>query len=489
MPMSPCGMAVDMLRSCYRTRMRVTKESTQLASVRWFFCAPDAKPLPFMTPFSSTNWSTEQCFDDGPGEQPGEPKIYDKGERNPAYTGQHYCGTEQDFQGGNEPSGPVLGWRNLYGCAFEGQATYDFVFGSQISTSGPIVAVAYQLFPDQESALLWWEQYRTPGCVDPSNWQAFGTWTQQVHKGDWVVSYTLAQDRNCFPQVPLPGPEPLCRRADGVPYCCLGLPCFTMGLMFGWEGYSTEPLYGVFGLMPEWSAVFEHATFFPGEMGIGAGWDAAFAGGGSFAGAVGISLGWSATIHSGASLAGAVGISLGWSATIQSGASLAGAVGISLGWDATFQYWTVLYCQSTNTDTTCNVTGVSNEDLATTVGSGTAGALISTTGYAQRVQWDILASGSSGDWRVSLNVTTLTGSSATFRFRIEFLNSSCAVVGSSAYSADFTTTGVKTLTDTAVTYPATTTRIRLSLEAKRAGALPGQVTVTCDSSSLVKRPP
>jgi hypothetical protein len=54
----PCGMIVDLVRSCYRSQMLFDPNSNLTTPVVWYPCAAGAKPLPFPTAFCSSIWYT-----------------------------------------------------------------------------------------------------------------------------------------------------------------------------------------------------------------------------------------------------------------------------------------------------------------------------------------------------------------------------------------------------------------------------------------------
>lgn len=54
---SPCGYAVDFLRSCYSTQMRVFQDpGAPLVDVQWYFVPSNRPALPVETVFTSRNW-------------------------------------------------------------------------------------------------------------------------------------------------------------------------------------------------------------------------------------------------------------------------------------------------------------------------------------------------------------------------------------------------------------------------------------------------
>jgi hypothetical protein len=56
-PISPCGRVVDLLRSCYSTRMRFGTDPLQSTKITWYFCEDGAENLGIPTPFNSRNYA------------------------------------------------------------------------------------------------------------------------------------------------------------------------------------------------------------------------------------------------------------------------------------------------------------------------------------------------------------------------------------------------------------------------------------------------
>lgn len=110
-PVSPCGLAVDLLRTCYTQQVRFYKDTDELTTIRWYFT--DAPPLPVPTIYSSYVWDD----DNGPrggmhrgtvfqGEQLESLPVWNNG-LNPPVAGNppgHYCGTPEQWLGELEMS-------------------------------------------------------------------------------------------------------------------------------------------------------------------------------------------------------------------------------------------------------------------------------------------------------------------------------------------------------------------------------------------------
>jgi hypothetical protein len=97
----PCGMIVDLIRSCYYVDMSMFSNRPDLITrVRWFFADDNALPLPFPTCFGSGNWASQDRLWEGPGEALPRHRRYNRGSNVPFYGGQHACGTADQFSQG-----------------------------------------------------------------------------------------------------------------------------------------------------------------------------------------------------------------------------------------------------------------------------------------------------------------------------------------------------------------------------------------------------
>ncbi len=103
MPFDPCGMWVDLLRSCYRTTIRPFFDSEIEVPIIWFFAEPGAKYLGFWNRFSSLNWEPDHTeVNPGVGEQNPRPRPYRKGSLPfpIGFEGLRFCGTQKMFEEG-----------------------------------------------------------------------------------------------------------------------------------------------------------------------------------------------------------------------------------------------------------------------------------------------------------------------------------------------------------------------------------------------------
>jgi len=101
---------MDMLRSCYSTRMRFFSDHPEIETlVHWYFCEPEAKVFPHRTVFNSGNWWNDKTFSGPLGEVAGAPRPWRNGQPPGPYDGQDFCGTPSMFLNGEPapPSPPV----------------------------------------------------------------------------------------------------------------------------------------------------------------------------------------------------------------------------------------------------------------------------------------------------------------------------------------------------------------------------------------------
>lgn len=130
---------------------------------------------------------------------------------------------------------------------------------------------------------------------------------------------------------------------------------------------------------------------------------------------------------------------------------------------------TTYYLRNTNADTTCDGSNTPL-DLSTTQGSGpnsTGSSSINDTAYVECMSFDIDdgGNGSTGNHTISIDVSAID-TKCDARFRVQEISSGCSVLNSSAYSSAFSTTGIKTLGPTNLTW-STGNRLRLSIEIRR----------------------
>ena len=99
---------MDLLRSCYSTKIRPYSDSDNEVEVDWFFCKPDAVVFPGQHCFGSLNWWDGLEAPVGPGEVYGELRPWRDGSADPFYQGQKFCGNLSQFAGGASTSDTPL---------------------------------------------------------------------------------------------------------------------------------------------------------------------------------------------------------------------------------------------------------------------------------------------------------------------------------------------------------------------------------------------
>jgi hypothetical protein len=92
---------MDLLRSCYRSKMRLFSDRPDvLTDGQWFWCPDGAKPIPFMNRFVSQSQDYKH-LEGSPavGEYRGR-GAWLNGACPPQYTGTHFCGEVEAWQNG-----------------------------------------------------------------------------------------------------------------------------------------------------------------------------------------------------------------------------------------------------------------------------------------------------------------------------------------------------------------------------------------------------
>lgn len=105
--MNPCGKVVDLLRSCYRTQMRLKQGSDERTWVRWYFTRPGA-PFLGRTCFGSLNWGYDRLHPPEVGEVAGAPRAWVNGAVPGRYTGRGQCGSGEAFLHGIPADAPPV---------------------------------------------------------------------------------------------------------------------------------------------------------------------------------------------------------------------------------------------------------------------------------------------------------------------------------------------------------------------------------------------
>lgn len=98
---------MDLLRSCYSTKMQVTPDPADVVDVDWFFT--DADALPFTHTFGSDVWNDDHCGYVGVGEVYLAPRVYRRGTRVGDGAGTASCNTAQEWlEGLAGPGSPAV---------------------------------------------------------------------------------------------------------------------------------------------------------------------------------------------------------------------------------------------------------------------------------------------------------------------------------------------------------------------------------------------
>jgi hypothetical protein len=93
-------MGVDLLRSCYRTKMRLFADSDQEVNIRWFWVPPHAEVYPGYHPYGSGNWASSKEGWTGPGEVSGVPRTWYNGKTPRGFHGKKICGDPDKLAAG-----------------------------------------------------------------------------------------------------------------------------------------------------------------------------------------------------------------------------------------------------------------------------------------------------------------------------------------------------------------------------------------------------
>jgi hypothetical protein len=101
---NPCGRIVDFSRVCYHFRTRDIQNGPLKTAV-YYFVPRDRPVIPFATVFGIRNWE-QQEIPAGIGEEPGRGPYY-RGTDTLGLTGDHFCGTEQQWLRGASPLDPL----------------------------------------------------------------------------------------------------------------------------------------------------------------------------------------------------------------------------------------------------------------------------------------------------------------------------------------------------------------------------------------------
>lgn len=99
-PLDSCGKAIDILRSCYRTKMRFGDSDDQVLDVEWYFVKDPTQLLGRPTAFGSTIWGKPEASSLGPGEVRGAPRPWRPGTPPSWDPTINICGSVDDWANG-----------------------------------------------------------------------------------------------------------------------------------------------------------------------------------------------------------------------------------------------------------------------------------------------------------------------------------------------------------------------------------------------------
>lgn len=87
----PCGLAVDIVRSCYSTQMRFSCDGPS-TTVRWYFVPPGTPFVKGPHLYCSGNWEWQKDYWPGHGEVAGAPRPWENGSPPPGLGKGPACG-------------------------------------------------------------------------------------------------------------------------------------------------------------------------------------------------------------------------------------------------------------------------------------------------------------------------------------------------------------------------------------------------------------
>ena len=167
-PFHPCGQVVDLLRHCYKSKMRLWQDDPTETEIRWFRAPPGAKILDGVSVLRSwQTWLRGEENTSGIGEVTGISYPYDKGANPVGYTGQHQCGEKKVFErGGIHNQDPEIeteanGSAACCQVPVPPPETPAFVGCQNLQQGGPVSDIFYLgLNTAGRSAWIFWSQTR-----------------------------------------------------------------------------------------------------------------------------------------------------------------------------------------------------------------------------------------------------------------------------------------------------------------------------------------
>lgn len=101
-------MGMDLLRSCYETKMRFWQDDAREVKVRWFWCEEKAEVFPAHHRFGSGNWASDRFNWPGVGEVLDAPRLWLSGENPGELFGEKFCGPLRAYEEGALATDPPL---------------------------------------------------------------------------------------------------------------------------------------------------------------------------------------------------------------------------------------------------------------------------------------------------------------------------------------------------------------------------------------------
>lgn len=203
-------MVVDMLRSCYKTKVRLFNADPTQSNITWYFVTEASGKLPFPTTINSLNWrdQSEREVDDPTrsGEVVGATRRYYAGTSPPGLQGLGPCGNAANFVGDSPPGPAGSGLPNLPDCCGQTAIGVQSTGQGNLLTSwippGSTSPLTGDFGLNSANAAYYWAQ----GYVDA----VLGLFTYQVDlfvsppSGDWdnLTDGVLATNPGVTSQVP-----------------------------------------------------------------------------------------------------------------------------------------------------------------------------------------------------------------------------------------------------------------------------------------------
>jgi hypothetical protein len=501
-----CGYAVEWLRSCYRSTWFLPETGSAPIRGRYWF-NDDAPFYPNEHAFTSRNWSNDAAAESAPyGEQPGK-QTYDKGGFPTKHPDPVLVGTDDCIANGEHAGEPD--WQIVLVSAAIHLNPGDTTPQGYLNPSTPTTfyIISDGPFASAPAALAFGQAHYPPfTLVCPASFigapfvpDAF-TAAAAGYYLRVEISKTTLRTLNCAPFMPC--------TIEGLPCECWANPPKIFKASGGSKqgGAAAFPVQysitGSGGARQNGSAYFAEGYTIVGTGGakqngsaaLAAGFGILAQGGAKENGSAALAAGFGILAQGGAKENGSAALAAGFGILAAGGAKQNGSAGIVNGYAITGSGGAkengqgsgsaaaTLYCQSTHGYLTCDSLSTTNKDLGPTVSSGTQAFTTTSTSYVRVGSYKINFSGTSGTYTAQLHITAATG---TFRFRLEILDGSCAIVASTPYTADLNSTGTFS-TSGSITWPAGGASVCIRIDVKKTGGVgPTGCVVTQDSTSYV----